>query len=259
MNLLQFSMPPSARTVWASAVARKEWEPKIQRAASAYYQLERLTVREGLRECTTFHASPDRIESEVRALAKQGLCYLPMRKVGNYSGFAHSHPPVIQGKPWSFYGVIGRNAQSLEAFADASDKGDHMAIGKLLGYPECCASFFSKVWTAGYVDPIFQAATVNGHPTEAVWESSLIWPGYRYIGVRLSPHLPCSCNCAESIKMAERWLSIGHGLPIPDLLEVLSLPCEWDCLKGVAQITTPYFRIVTNSIPCYPRHIVRKS
>src|SRR5512138_1439778 len=102
-------MPPSARIVWKTQEGRDVWQPKIRRASHVYNQLERLTVMDGVRSCTTFHASPERIEDELRGLSRDGLCFLPIRKVGSYSGFAHSHPPVIEGQPWGYYGVISRN------------------------------------------------------------------------------------------------------------------------------------------------------
>ena len=267
MEILSFGMPPSARIIWASDVSRKTWEPRIAAASRAFAELERLTVVHEMRECTTMHASPKRLEQQIRDLAKQGLCFLPLRAVGAYNGFAHSHPPVEPGKDWNYYGVVARNAGILEAFAEATASSDHVAMGRLLGYPECCSKFFVDVWGRGYVDPVWQAAEKCGkrdgnhclHLENSTWA---VWQGFRYIGVRAVPHLPCSFDCKSSKTMAESWLDFGykqniHG--IADIEKLLQLSCEWDCYKGIAQIRTDHFMIVTNSVTCFPRHIVRKA
>lgn len=294
-------IPPFARTAWASPAAKDEWAPKVTVAASCYHRLERETVRESLRACTTAHLDPERMHEEQRALGREGLVALPLRRVGTFSGFAHAHVPVTPGQRWNYYSVIARRAEDAEAFAAASDTGDHVALARLLGYPVCCSKFFNEVWAHGYVDPIWQAAAntrativVDGRdecevcrelvPVEHIYRGrcsrcspeaaahmdgnhsievvhSLAWDALRYIGVRISPHLPCAFDCTESLRLADSWFALADRLSIPgrnELRELLALPCEWSCLKGIAWITTPAFRVVTNSVPCWPTYTVRK-
>jgi hypothetical protein len=257
MNLLKIKIDPFVRTIWKSLDIRKEWEPKIALACSAYNRLERMTVAKGMRICTTAHIDPDKMEASILDLANSGLSFLPIYRVGAYQGYAHTHPPVIPGKPWTWYGVVAKSAEQAAEFVNATKHNDHLKMGELLGYPKCCTEFFADVWPQGFIDPIWQSA---GEKSDI--ENSILWYGYRYIGARLIPHLSCSFTCEESLKLATSWIELGIAEQIKgidELLELLSLPCEWDCFKGIAQIKTDYFRIVTNSVPCDERHIVRKS
>lgn len=254
MQLIKdLDVKPFARIIWASPESKKEWEPKITLARQCYSRLERETVKEGLRKCTTTHVAPSQINEVARNLAKQGLVFLPYKKVGTYSGFAHSHPPVIENKPWNYYGPIATKIEDAELFCASEDKGDHETIAKLLGYPECCSAFFRNVWMAGYIDPVFQSAGGNGTSTEVRTNPSMLFIGLRYIGVRIAPHLPCSVACLESLMIAHQWLDVADQNRIPgkdELLEVLLLPLEWNCYKGIAEVTTKHFKVVTNSNPC---------
>jgi hypothetical protein len=61
--------------------------------------------------------------------------------------------------------------------------------------------------------------------------------------------------------MAQDWVQLGLDLKLEgmdELLELLNLPVEWNCLKGIAYISTPLFKIETNSMTCYPTYIVQK-
>lgn len=264
MNLLTgIDVPPMARTIWVSPEARQAWGPTIQAASLWYYAIERLTVKEGLRKCTTVHVNPNNLSASLLSFAEEGLVFLPLRRVGSYSGFAHYHPPVVDGKSWSYYGVLSCSLTSAKAFFKASDAGDHKTIGELLGYPKCCIEFFNHVWKQGYYDPIWQAATRTDGTSRSdnvvTIPNSRLWAGLRYVGIRAVPHLPCSFSCIESMRMFNAWHDASRhaGLEISSLLSMLALPVEWNCLKGIAEVTTPYFRVVTNSVPCYPKYIVK--
>jgi hypothetical protein len=248
-------LAPFARVQWKTPESKREWEPVMKRAVQAYNAAELETVRRGWRRCTTMHFNPNTITEDIKRL--KGLAYLPIRRVGVYQGFAHKHPPVEDGKPWNYYGVVGKTAQDAWDFVEANHSGDHKRLGDLLGYPSCCQEFFSTVWMAGFIDPVWQAAErtegaeVNGANVRI--HNSISFDGLRYIGVRMVPHLPCSFSCKGSQEMAEKW----QGLEGMDTtLKLLSLPITWTCLNGVAVVVTPHFRITTNSNPCYPVHTV---
>lgn len=279
MQLLNFSMPPFARIVYASKDIKEKWEPRVNKAAQAYSNLERETVVHGLRSCHTEHIQQQHMMPHLQALAKKGLTFVPIQAVGSYSGFSHYHPPVIEGKPWAWYGAVGNTPESAWEFADASSATyestgksiDHRRIGNLLGYPTCCQDFFDKEWRAGFIDPVWQEAE-NCKPENVKkrsehhirlkstipYETSVM---LRYIGVRILPHIPCSHDCQHSVKMAKDWVQLGRDLKLEGLdylLEILQFPIEWDCLKGMAYVSTPIFKVETNSMTCYPKHVVQK-
>jgi len=188
----------------------------------------------------------------------KGLAFLPIRRVGVYQGFAHKHPAVEEGKPWSYFGAVGKTAEDAWEFVEANRLGDHKRIGDLLGYPKCCQEFFSTVWMAGFIDPVYQAAErtegakIAGN-TVVIHRTMTTFDGLRYVGVRMVPHLPCSFSCSGSREIAEKW-QLLEGMDTA--AKILSLPITWSCLNGIALVSTPHFQVSTNSNPCYPIHIV---
>jgi len=275
MELLGFDMPPFARIQYVTAGVKNEWEPRVARAAKAYYDLELLTVKHGVRACTTRHVSPQNLEYDLQNFARHGLVWLPIQRVGSYQGFAHKHPPVQEGRPWAWYGVVARTMEDALKFVEASTtKFDHDVLGQLLGYPDCCRKFFNEVWGAGYIDPIWQQAggdlehMIQHEVTEgqemvhfSSSVSHLTVSMLRYIGVRIVPHIPCSVGCKHSEHIAQAWFEVGEKEEVEglrDLVALLTLPTEWDCLRGIAVVSTPLFKIQTNSMTTTKRYIVRK-
>lgn len=270
-DLMHMHMPPFARIQWADPAYEAVWGPRINRISQVFHRLEVLSVAAGLRRVATAHFRPEDLPRGVMELARMGLSYLPLRQVGAYTGFAHYHPPVEPGKPWTYYGVVGR-PEDLAAFAEATDRGDHSALGELLGYPACCRTFFSEVWTAGFVDPVWHAAQnallegaevveegprllhLKGHYPEVL-------PVLRYIGVRLVPHIPHSLRCEASRRMAQDWMALareeGLGEEVDWAYEMLGWAMEWSVLHGIAEVRTPYFKIATNSIASKEKWTVR--
>ncbi|MDP5273699.1 hypothetical protein [Chengkuizengella axinellae] len=276
MELLQFEheIPPFARMSWVSKEVKDQWEARMQKACKVYSRLELETVKHGIRDCTTRHISGNNLEYEMEQLAKDGLVFLPIRKVGTYSGFAHKHPPVLQGKPWAYYGVVSKEPEKAWLFSHSSNnnsKVDHETIGQLLGYPKCCRDFFDSVWLDGYIDPVWQQAlnskeeNIKNKKEQFIrvkdtvnHENNVM---LRYIGVRIVPNIPCSLDCSHSLENARKWIELGKELNlegVDDLIYLLKLPVEWDCQKGIAYISTPLFKIETNSMTCYPKHVVQK-
>ena len=275
MKLLDIHIPPMARTQWVSSTAKNEWQSRVWKAQKCYHKLEIETIRAGLRRCTTAHLRSDHLAEDMRMWAQRGLTALPTTQIGMYNGFAHAHPPVVEGQPWQWYAPVGATAADAEAFAHASDIGDHRAIGDLLGYPKCCQDFFTEVWGAGYVDPVWHAAE---NTDENYIRSSLkteksrtlrlkksvnhgLFQGLRYVGIRLAPHLTCSNTCEPSSQLVRDWTQVAVDAKLEgleDLMYLLQMPVRWSCLKGIAIVDTPIFRIVTNSMPCFPEYVVEK-
>lgn len=271
MRLLSFQLPPSARIQFVSQKALDVWEPKINKASSCFSGLELLTVQHGIRACTTAHISNADLPYAIQRYAEKGLIYVPIRAVGVYSGFAHTHPPVLEGQPWNWFGVVAKKPEDAHAWRTAHEKGDHETMGTLLGYPKCCRDFFNNVWGAGYIDPIWQQAEncdsnlkknqrsqfirLNNNTP---WESSSM---LRYIGTRITPHIPCSHDCKSTLDFARQWIELGEKLQVDgleELKEILQLPIEWNASHGIAYITTPVFKIETNSVPCDSPYIVQR-
>lgn len=285
MKLLDIKIPTQTSTQFANLNSKNIWQSKISNASKVYPSLEFNTVKYEVRPAMIAHGvDPRALESFARNLAKDGLFILPLEKesVEAGSGFSHKSGNYVSG-PFTYRAVIAKKLEDAKTFADAHNERNDIKIGELLGFPKESSIFFDKAWKDGYFDPIWQQAenTIN---TEAFKnkkdfssstgevEKKLIrikeykdayktLSVFRYIGVRLISHFPMSFADDSSIQVANNWLQLAYDLNLPgvdDALEILNLPFEWDCSKGVAIVNTPVFKIVTASMPCYPNHVIQK-
>ena len=268
-------IPPFVRMAWVSEAAKAAWEPKIRLARQTSHIMEKIAVVAGLRRATTDHFRPDQLPSAYLRYGKLGLAIVPIRLVGVYNGFAHSHPPVESGRPWDYFCAVARNYEDALAWANAHEHGDHDLMGDYLGYPSCCRTFFTQVWSRGYIDPIWQAAinTKREHPERVIYFSEedrtiFLKPNpsslsvLRYIGVRLAPQIVHSMSCDKTEELATKWEEAAikyreaaletWGVDIVEgwqtMKYLLSLPIKWEVLHGIAEVTTPLFKFATNSV-----------
>ena len=245
------TLPPMTRTVWASAEARKEWEPRIWRASSAWNRVERLRVPHGLRIAAQQWISiHDYLEFIPWAINNQ-VTFKVRRWTGAAGAFQHTSYP--EGKD-----------QVVVAFGrchhDLLDKPE-----ELFGYPPCCVANFEKSfpadvdpvlgWAGGALPFLVDGAMRRSFTPKYPWTSPLL----RYLGVRSVPHIPCRHDCAASHKQAVQYLDLmdqttGEG-NAEDVQAILELPVTWDRYRGVVIITTPHFRVVATS-SYFPHHEV---
>jgi len=128
-------------------------------------------------------------------------------------------------------------------------------VGELLGYPECCIDFYLENWiNRQFVDTTWPMSVDKMQITDDVRtihikedtppECNILW---RWQGVRLVSHLPCSFNCSHTqdmgMKMAELGRQLGYGEEVDWIYELLSWPVEWSALHGIAEIKTPINKI----------------
>jgi hypothetical protein len=83
----------------------------------------------------------------------------------------------------------------------------------------------------------------------------------RYIGVRITSHFACSANCRASIEIANQRIDLARHLVmigVDAALEILRLPCRWECQHGFAAVSTPAFRFCVPSMPYPVKHTVQQ-
>lgn len=262
MRLLNnIQLMPFVRFIWNSSFLQKEWGHKINRILNLYALTEYEMVKQRKRKCATYHLTPQKFDKQIDRIETDGLVWLPIQWTKNYEGFSHYHLPTTPGDPESScYGVLSWDKEFADAFRGASNTFDvdHATIGHLLGFPDCCISFFNNVWCKGYCDPIWQAA-MNTESKEIISDthvrvhgSPFTYQHLRYCGFRITSHLPHSFDCQATIEVGKQWLEVMRSIDSEGtdiLLEVLSMPSTWDCYRGIAQIDTPIFTIITNSMP----------
>lgn len=257
---------PETRIVYWNRRMRELWEPRIRRISQLYHTAEVATFIAGMRQIYIYHVNSHSFDSSYQFLRENDLLFYPTNKTAVYQGFSHTHPRPVPGQPFQMYGAcVKREDRDIgELFLELNAVPDHAEIGKLLGYPDCCIAFFGEEW-GDSIDPIWESAvrapdasldgttvTVRIHP----FANNTL----RYFGVRLTPHLPCSTQCEDTLKWGKEWFKIMMQLDEEAagwLWELLAMPSTWDCHKGIAIVETPVFRGVTNSDMKEKRHIVR--
>lgn len=278
MDLLdtkRFQAPSFTRVTFHSSAGRDYWGPMIESANRGSYEAELMSVAQGLRRCGTLHIPNVDGDATYQRLAAAGVKWLRLAKVGHSSGFSHRrHPPVKDGDPnFSWFSVIGLDAQDLKDFALAHSKSNHAAMGRLLGFPSCCRGFFNKNWPK-YCDPIWQSAlNTEGVKRVALRQGSTQLPvnrvqvaGHpgcnvmlRYIGVRTWFHLPCSLRCEATIRLSDTWMSLIRERSEASFTAtklLLSLPLAWDVCHGYARVITPAFTVHAGSTESRSRYVV---
>jgi hypothetical protein len=224
---------------WPSVEARNVWEPKVWAAASAWNELETLSVENGLRDSALFSMSPKDLVQASRAVVGRGLELTVVDETlltSTYqSALAESGSPGLR---------VALHPRGLgHAWHDAWLRGDDERIGEMLGFPRCCRDFFLRVWKTERLRdttwPMIGGTTLSSG-------SNLSNILLRWIGVRLVPHLPCSFNCQESRRQAERFFQLGlaNGLEaeMRAAKDLLSLPMTYSALHGIGLLETPQFR-----------------
>jgi len=114
-------------------------------------------------------------------------------KTRNYSDLAKVSDSGEQLMYVSKDKKIAEKAKKLES------TGKHAELGKLLGYPSCCCSFFEKHDTPTYDFTLSSFHDSSGY--QFPWFSNNCLRGF---DIGLISHFPCSFSCAETRKIAEK-------------------------------------------------------
>lgn len=255
MRRLPFQLHDFTRIAWTSAPAREKWEGEAQRFGEAWERIERAAVLAGIREAALQMCQPDALPSLSTWAAGAGLAVIPLAQLAQSGTYSSGSSPAVPGKPWGYRIVVARPERAAAAVAAWQDDE---AMGRLLGYPACCRTFFRLWWAErGYRDTTWQAADggADGPP-----EANIL---LRWFGVRLVSHLPCSFRCEESARigraMADIGRELGHGAEVDAAFRMLSWPVEWDALHGIAEVRTPVARAITRTDAMPHRVVVQRA
>ena len=206
---------------WAAG-ARSEWEPILRAAQAAWSELELVSVSERLRPSALIHLEASEVSRAGADCARARLTLSILERATDGTFRAAVHAP-------------GLAAEWYRAWAES----DHDAIGRMLGFPDCCRAFFARAW-AGTKD---RDVTPAMGSVDGPWQANTM---LRWLGVRLVPHLPCSADCAQTVASADAYLAMGArvGVDVAPLETLLRLPVTHDALNGVLIVSTPHFRFM---------------
>jgi len=159
--------------------------------------------------------------------------------------------------PGRFFMYISKSESLARKAKEAEAVNNHIELGRLLGYPKCCSSFFEKNF------PI-ESKKNNDYTLAALRNSNgfkfpfLTNISIRHMDLVLLSHFPCNFNCAGSIKIAEKNLNIikryskKYYSVITDMLKGAVIYTENDGVfllrcTGLVEDTLSYEKIITNS------------
>jgi hypothetical protein len=272
MRLLDINLPSFLRMQFPSNTLQERWQKKIDNGAKLI-DLQYLSMLHDIRKCVRIQVQKDKLASTITKFYKKGLYILPIEK-GSFSGNGFSHKSSQMNEQFTqYYCFVTKDASLLPKIAEAHEAMDHIHIGALLGFPTCCTKHFNQVWEEEkIIDPIWQQA-VNTTSDKIVSQGERVVrlskdadvvtaSVFRYLPIRFSSHIPCSLSCESSVKIADNWIQLAKDLgredEVQDALDIMNLPYEWDCMKGITIVSTPVFKFISNSVNSAEQYIVQK-
>jgi hypothetical protein len=272
MELLNINLPSFLRMQFPNNTLQERWQQKINNAGKLL-DLQYLSMLHDIRKCVRIEIRKDQLTSKMNDFYKQGLFALPVSKGGSVGqGFSHKASRIDEHFS-KYHCFVTKDASLLSEIADAHEVMDHIRIGALLDFPICCTEHFNEVWEKQKIlDPIWQQA-INTTSDKIVdkkertirlsKDADIITTSvFRYLRIRFSSHIPCSLSCESSVRIADNWIQLAKDLgredEVQDALDIMNLPYEWDCMKGIAMVSTPVFKFMANSVNYTEQYIVQK-
>lgn len=251
------------------------WKKRIELIKDVISLVELSLVIKKYRKAATVTVSKNNLEKEIGKIKESGLIFTPIKWVKKPQNHHHHYfQKIDSGEPDSLcYGVITRSTQDADTFKKASEgKCQHDTIGELLGFPKCCRQFFAMARFSGLIDPTWQQALNSGGKIKKEFvDSKLVgysttvrsYPEcvsiYRSWGIHYSYHIPCCFTCKSTLDLNKTWiheLNRVNKKIAADLHTIFSKPVTWCALKGVAIVYSPFFKGITDSVPCQYLHTV---
>lgn len=193
----------------------RTWEAHVKSAAEAWDEIERASIGV-LRTSGLIWVELDDLPAAVQASRGAGLHCLPMiRERDRYRCAVGTDDPAAWYEAW---------------------RGeDHLALGELMGYPECCVKAFVRDWVRERRTDWISTMPGAG---DGSW---MLNPFPYRLGARLTPWVPCSARCEASLERASMFLDLGRKIDADtDAIEkLLHLPYRWDARNGAAIVQAP--------------------
>jgi len=257
MQRIKHVLPDWTRVQWTSIENRIKYEPIITAINNAWKQIERMSVVHDIRPSALDIIPPEDLLRLTEEYKQHGVLVVPLAKEGKSKTYSSTTKPYTSGQ-YNVRVVFTKSEKMAEEWFNiwqAEPSIRDREAGRLLGYPTCCTNHFMKYWVdQGFVDTTWKwpadslQLTDNNHTihikADTPPEANIMW---RWQGVRLASHLPCSFECKATeelgIKMAELGRQLGYSKEINWIYEFLSWPVEWSALHGIAEIRTPINKI----------------
>ncbi len=221
----------------------EEWPQKLGQIGELFQEIEYQTVKREIRKATIVQVNPDNLETFLEKTNRDRLLFTPLKKVGLHSGFKTLTESPKPNEPFSWQGCLTKNYKDGQLFKESYSKNDHQSIGKLLGYPDCCISYFIRTFP---IDPCPIWVDLEGKVTGFPECNGML----RYFGPKIVTHLSCSPTCQETRKIGKVWFEIMQEINkdlAKEIYQLLAGPIVWNSYHGVLQVETPYFVGLNNA------------
>jgi hypothetical protein len=233
------------RVLWVSDIAQQVWGPRFNRISHAYLQVEKENVARGIRNSYLTPLDSSMLQASREWALANKLELVELGKEGAtdhmYSSKSTSY---VEGQKFTVRCAFTR-PELKDKWVSAWQQMNNDTIGELLGYPKCCRDWFKHYWQENnYIDDILAMYENSNFSTDGPWQLNFF---YRYMGVRLVSHMPCSFNCEDSLKIATSNLNLfkelGYEEEVKWIEEILNWPVRWSSLHGICEIRCPVFKL----------------
>jgi len=110
---------------------------------------------------------------------------------------------------------IARDQATADGARSADETKDDVLFGKALGYPSCCVEWVQR---RGCVPELSECLELYARNFAY---DPLIWPGAMLNDSPLTPHYPCSPDCAQSQALAQARVNLLARLSCWEILETI--------------------------------------
>ena len=246
MQRLNTVLPDWTRVQWTNIENKEKYEPKIQNIVNGWQHIERMSVAHGVRSSTLDIINSDELLPLTNEYKQYNVFVVPLAREGTTTSYSSTSPKYIPGKPYRVRVVFTKSEELAKEWYDLWNTAplNNRRVGELLGYPPCCIDFYTKYWVdQKFVDTswvmaadkltLSDADRIIHIKEDTPPECNILW---RWQGVRLVSHLPCSFDCEHTVnlgmKNAELGRLLGYTNEIDTMYELLSWPVEWSAKRS---------------------------
>ena len=157
---------------------------------------------------------------------------------GGYSNLAEGVRPAVAGSGLWRTLVAGWEPERVQLAWLCLLFGWDEFLGYLLGYPECCAKTFARLWPEARKNHQGEVVNLLLRHSSRAWVGAFGWETNvfgRYFGLEVTQHFPCNWNCEATVQLARRNATILNTFWPEETksLERLSAPVLYTESSGV--------------------------
>jgi hypothetical protein len=246
---LDFRLPPFLRMAWATAAARDRWSGPLSRLVDEVRTSEWLSVAAGLRLAALIVVPPTQVSALAGEWSRHGLSSRVVSR-GDAMQVRALNGKTPHSTPGHEVHLVTRSERmkQLEAIWCLADL---VEMAGWLGYPTCCTAFFRTATVERRsLDTTWAMVEGHTHAENGVQMAELagaaVNPLLSALGLRVTPHRPCSFFCQETQRLALDYVNLraqAHSAHQEMLAEVLSWPIEWSSLHGIVEVKLPILKL----------------